>query len=124
MPARIGPWLQREMARREWNQSDLSRRVGSSTGVVNQWVHGVRVPSPESCERLADALGADLPYLLTLAGHMPPDVTGEPDPERAGLIAQLRRAELTPERIAILRTLFDVWARYLGEDSAPPTKQP
>ncbi len=60
MPGRISPWLQRELDRREWTQSDLSRRVGSSTGVVNQWVNGVRVPAPESCKRLADVLGADL----------------------------------------------------------------
>ncbi len=109
---KIAEWLRWEMQRREWNQSDLSRRVGSSTGVVNQWVNGVRVPSPESCDRLADALGVDLTHVLVLAGHLPATELAEPDPVRAGLLAQLRRAELTPDRVTMLQLLFEQWAKH------------
>ncbi len=122
MPGRIGPWLQRELDRQDWTQADLARRLSTSTGAVSQWVTGTRGPSPESCERLADVLGADLDHVLTLAGHRPAGLESEPDPERAGLIAQLRRAELTPERAAVLRVLFDVWAGYPVEDRAPSSE--
>ncbi len=108
----IGPWLQRELDRREWRQVDLARRINGSTGMVSQWITGARMPSPESCDRLADVLGADLDHILALAGHRPAALLYEPDAERAAIIAAVRRVDLTPERVAVLRALLDVWARH------------
>ncbi len=104
--------MQRELDRREWRQADLARRINASTGAVSQWVTGVRVPSPESCDRLADVLGADLDHVLALAGHRPAALLYEPDAERAAIIAAVRRVDLTPERVAVLRTLLEVWAQH------------
>ncbi len=117
-------WLRQELRRRKWKQADLARRMNASTGAVSQWVNGIRVPLPESCERLADVLGADVDYVLALAGHRPTGRDDEADPERAALIASLLRAELTPERAAELRALFAAWARSPVEGCAPPVEQP
>ncbi len=115
----IGRWIQLQLDRREWRAADLSRRIGVPNGNISRWVNGRRVPDPASCDLLADVFGADVDYVLMLAGHRPPDFDDGVDPERAGLIASLRRVELTPDRAATLRALFEQWARRPVPDWPP-----
>lgn len=89
----FGAWLSAALKRREMNQSDLARRIGSGSGAVNQWVRGARVPSVESCWRIADAF--DLPVVMVLrrAGHPVEEGDGDDDEDR--LLAMWRK--LTPD---------------------------
>src|SRR5690242_15637061 len=64
----FGAWSQRQLERREWTQSDLSRRSGISHGRISDWVRDVRLPNPDSCDKLADALGIELDEVLARAG--------------------------------------------------------
>lgn len=70
-PASFGAWLEAQLLRREWNQSDLARRVGVRPAVVSRWIRNERVPSPASADRIADALTLETDEVLTRAGHRP-----------------------------------------------------
>jgi SOS-response transcriptional repressor LexA len=68
--SRFAEWLTAEIKARNWNQSEFGRRAGeSSRSTVSSWVTGSRLPEPDSCVRIADALGIDPDEVLDRAGH-------------------------------------------------------
>jgi transcriptional regulator with XRE-family HTH domain len=76
--ATFADWLARELVRREMSQSDFARKIGASTGRVSEWLSGRRRPSPGSLDKITDALpGADLDYLLSIAGYRPIETNTE-----------------------------------------------
>lgn len=66
-------FLKSEMHARGWNVPRLAEACDVNPGLAARWVttnERYRVtPSPSSCEKIATALGADLDYVLELAGH-------------------------------------------------------
>jgi transcriptional regulator with XRE-family HTH domain len=98
-------WMREEMRRREWRQADFARAAGIAVSMVSRWLHGRR-PDPASLERVAEALGADLDALLTLAGHRPRSPRDD-DPRVASLVAKVRQITWTPERFLIVDALLD-----------------
>ncbi len=110
----FGPWLGRQLKRREWNQADLARAMNTSSGVVSNWIRGGRVPSPESCDRLADVFGADVDLVLTLAGHRPASLGFDPDDWASDIIGRAKRVDWEkPGRFATIDALMRL---YLEED--------
>lgn len=97
-------WLQRQLKRREWSQSDFARAGRFSTSTVSDWVRGNRVPDPPSCDLIADALGMDVQDVLRHAGHLP-DVPNDSEHVRE-LTALLRRIDWTPDRLRFVRTVL------------------
>lgn len=89
----IGRWLQRELDSRDWLGADLARKIGSSNGTVSNWITGARKPNPETIQRIADVLNADVDYLLTLAGHRPADPYFDPDAPEARLLPYIRAVD-------------------------------
>lgn len=71
----FGHWLKQEFARREWRPGDLARCIEASdpTRTVSHRANNIRIPSCAAVGRIATASGADVDYLLTVAGHRPPD---------------------------------------------------
>jgi transcriptional regulator with XRE-family HTH domain len=67
----FGAWLDAQLQRREWNQSEFARRIDVRPGVVSHWIRGERVPEPRSIDKIADVLFVDVDELLTIAGHRP-----------------------------------------------------
>jgi transcriptional regulator with XRE-family HTH domain len=99
----IASWIKRQLARHEWAAVDLSRRTGISTGAISEWMTGKRVPSPQSCLRLADAFGVDADTVLAIAGHRLAPVP--PEDPKANLIAMISRADLSPEILAAITNM-------------------
>jgi transcriptional regulator with XRE-family HTH domain len=62
-------WFRKELRRRRWRQADFVRESGISKGTVSQWFRGTRVPEPDSCDRIAEALHIDRDVVLDKAGH-------------------------------------------------------
>ncbi len=89
----IAHWLQRQLARREWSAADLSRQLGVGNSTVAMWLRRERVPNPQSVDRIADVLGADVDYLLTLAGHRPAAVEIDPDSATARLMPLIEQID-------------------------------
>jgi transcriptional regulator with XRE-family HTH domain len=102
-------WVRGQLRRRQWNDAELARRLGVPNGTVSRWMTGERRPNPQSCDRVADLLGADVDMVLTLAGHRPAPAPVDPQDERAGLIAMLNRVDLTPDRLAGLEATLLAW---------------
>jgi transcriptional regulator with XRE-family HTH domain len=98
-------WLREEMQRREWRQADFARATDIDVSMVSRWLQGRR-PDPASLERVADALGAELDILLTLAGHRP-RAPHDDDPRTASLVAKIRQVTWTPERFLIIDAMLD-----------------
>lgn len=67
----FGVWLAGQLQRAEMKQVDLHRRSGLSTGAISEWLRGIRIPDPENCDRIADALGIPVDVVLSAAGHRP-----------------------------------------------------
>jgi transcriptional regulator with XRE-family HTH domain len=103
----LGTWLKRQLSQREWNGADLAKRLNSSNGTVSNWMNGVRTPNPETVMRIASVLGADVDYLLTLAGHRPPDPYFDPDSAEAQLLPYIRAIEWTPRDLAIIKAQLE-----------------
>jgi transcriptional regulator with XRE-family HTH domain len=101
------PWLERQLASREWRQADLARGLGISTGMVSNWLTGQRRVSPYYCERIAALFGADVDYLLALAGHRPMVLSTDPDDPVEQLVTKLRRLRLTEARFDTLSDVLD-----------------
>jgi transcriptional regulator with XRE-family HTH domain len=114
----IASWIRRQMRRREWSAADLARHMGMSPGRISEWLAGKRQPSSASCHRLADAFDADPDYVLALAGHRPATAQAQPNTELSELFALLKRARLTPDRLAGLTAQVRAWIEF--DRAAPP----
>lgn len=65
----FGVWLLHELDKREWDQADFARALGVRSGVISNWINGVRRPRYESCLDIARALGIDPEIVLERAGR-------------------------------------------------------
>jgi transcriptional regulator with XRE-family HTH domain len=107
----FGRWLQAQMRRRDWSQADLAQQVKASTGAVSMWARGLRKPDPDSCERIADALGLDVDLVLTMAGHRPPSYETDPNDPKELTIQRLRRLKWDRARNVTLAGIIDAWEK-------------
>lgn len=116
----FGSWLQRQLDRREWNQADFAKKAGVGSGRVSDWIRDVRLPSVESCDKIADALGVDLDEVLTLAGHRHNHLD---NPEQAALISLLRRVDLRRnDNGGLIRSMLERMVAYSELDRLPLQK--
>jgi transcriptional regulator with XRE-family HTH domain len=102
-------WLQEELHQRRWRAVDLARRLEVPNGTISRWLSGERQPSPRYCEMLADTLGVDADFVLTLARHRLPSAAIAPDDPRQRIIALVERINLTPSQAAGLEGMLRAW---------------
>lgn len=108
-PESFPKWLQRQLDRREWSQADFARKLCVSTGLVSNWITGVRRPNPESCDRIADVLFVDVDEVLAIAGHRPYDIDIDPDAPGEQIAVMARRISWSEDRYESIRDLFTGW---------------
>lgn len=89
----FGKWLRAVLNSRQMSQSELARRMGKDKGVIGNWVRGERLPSPESCDLIADVLVIPLDEVLAHAGHRPPDIELDPDSATARLMPLIEQID-------------------------------
>jgi transcriptional regulator with XRE-family HTH domain len=99
-------WFQKQLRRRDWNQSDAARAIGVSSSVVNRWYRGERVPDPKSCDVIADVLAVPVDLVLELAGHRPPAAEIDPDSPAPLLVSLVERVRWNPEREAAVESIL------------------
>ncbi len=104
----FGVWLHATLAARMMSQTDLANRIGVDQSVVSKWTKG-RLPKPEGCRQLADALGVPEAEVLERAGHIVRTTDlDRVDPTRArlhALVDQLDASVLEPHLAIMERTL-------------------
>ncbi len=98
---RFARWLENELDRHGWTQSEFANRLPGGESVhskVSRWILGERIPSTEQCQVIATALDIHLDEVLAAAGHRPLDAT----PRIYEVIRTVRRAQRDMGRIADL----------------------
>ena len=68
-PSRFAVWLNAAMTSRGLSQADLARALGVADAQVSRWRRGQVVPTVQSLQRMAEALGVDRVTLDGLAGY-------------------------------------------------------
>jgi transcriptional regulator with XRE-family HTH domain len=71
MGDKLSTWLVGELNKRGWPFRELARRTGISAQSIMRYANGERTPVPESCRKIADALGVPYQKVMMLAGHLP-----------------------------------------------------
>lgn len=67
----FGKWIQKEIDKRGWTQSDLSRESGIHTAAVSYLIGGSRKVGLSSAIGLSKAFNMPLEEILVAAGFMP-----------------------------------------------------
>ena len=62
-------WLEKQMNRLGWNQSEMARRAGVERATINRALNQTRRPEPRTCRGIARALAVDEDDVLSRAGH-------------------------------------------------------
>jgi transcriptional regulator with XRE-family HTH domain len=107
-------WLRKEMAERRLSQSEMGRRANILPSVISRWLAGEYGPDPGSCLKIANALGVDPQYVMSLAGHSPRQRIPE-DMDVQYLMSALRYIDWSkPGRMSTVRGIFRM---YQDEDN-------
>src|SRR5215471_9166176 len=64
-------WLQNEMNKRGWSQSDLARAADLNRAVINKLLNGKSHPQPATLEAISRALKIPLETTYRAAGLLP-----------------------------------------------------
>ena len=83
--------------------------LGISHVTVHRWLTGADVPSPQSCQKLAEYSGVPLSKVLSLAGHLPEIVEQAPVewPEFGEYARRKYPNELDEDLIAVIEELIE-----------------
>lgn len=99
-------WLEQQLEKREWQPSDLARKVGVHAGTITRILNGERGAGPVICRAIAKALIEPEENIFRFAGLLSPKTRPEdphfetlellwprlPDWKKQDLIVQMRAA--------------------------------
>jgi transcriptional regulator with XRE-family HTH domain len=98
-------WIEQELDKRGWRQSDLARRAGLSEATLSRILNGSRKAGPETCVGIAAALEVPPEHVFRIAGLLPPLPSPvEEEQEALGLFRSLDR-QMRGLALGILRAL-------------------
>lgn len=108
-------WLQGELDRRRFSQSELGRRTGIQPSVISRWLRLEWGPDATSCLKVANALGVDVDFVLEIAGHQRRDRFPESTNARQ-LKAMIDHIDwYKPDRFSTVEGIFRI---YQEQDDA------
>ena len=97
------------MRRRKRKPSQLAADLGVSHATVSRWLSGMDVPSPRSCQRLAEYSGVPVEKILAIVGHLP-EIAEKPPaqwPEFREYARHKYPAELDEDLITMIEDLIE-----------------
>ena len=74
---RFAEWLQSEMNKRGWSQSDCARAADLNRAVINKLLNGKSKPQPVTLVAIARAFKMPIEPVYRAAGLLPPSVDGD-----------------------------------------------
>jgi transcriptional regulator with XRE-family HTH domain len=102
-------FLEEIMQRRGFSAAALAGKVGVSRATMSRWLSGQDVPSPRSCQKMAEQLEIPPIELLAVAGHLPkaPQNFPFPLPEFREYARQKYEGQLDNDVIEIIEDLIE-----------------
>lgn len=99
-------WLQAEMDRRGWSQSDLARYADLNRAVINKLLNGKSHPQPSTLSAISRALKMPIETTYRAAGLLPaaPD-TDETIEEAIHVLRNIQSTQRKATAIALLKAL-------------------
>jgi len=74
---RFAEWLQREIDKRGWSQSDCARACSLNRAVINKLLNGKCRPQPATLIAIAQGFKIPVEIVYRAAGLLPPDTDGD-----------------------------------------------
>ena len=113
-------WLQTEMNRRGWSQSDLARSADLNRAVINKLLHGKSHPQPATLGAISRAFKIPIESTYRAAGLLPitPD-NDETIEEAIHVLKSIRSAQRKATAVALLKALITEEEHEQREDKAP-----
>lgn len=101
-------WLQGEMDKRGWSQSDLARSAELNRAVINKLLNGKSHPQPTTLEAISRALKIPIEITYRAAGLLPaaPD-TDETIEEAIHVLRNIQSAQRKATAIVLLKALIN-----------------
>lgn len=109
----FGEWFRRQLKSRGLKQVEFADRIEVDKGVVGNWFRGNRLPTPQSCEKIANGLHINPDTVLDVAGYRDLDLIVDPDSAEAKLLPLIRKInwDADPMRLEGLMFQLEGWLR-------------
>ena len=82
---KFSDWLQIELNKRDWRQSNLVKKGKINSGLLSQIMKGLRQPGPGTLMKIADALGIPREVVFGKFGYL-----SEPTDEKKKMLWQIQ----------------------------------
>jgi len=100
-------WLQAEMDKRGWSQSDLARYADLNRAVINKLLNGKSNPQPPTLEAISRALRIPIEITYRAAGLLPSTPDNDDAVEEAiHVLKSIQSAKRKATAIALLKALI------------------
>ena len=100
-------WLQNEMNKRGWSQSDLARAADLNRAVINKLLNGKSHPQPATLEAISRALKIPLETTYRAAGLLPVNTDNDETVEEAiYVLKNIRSNQRKSTAVALLKALI------------------
>jgi transcriptional regulator with XRE-family HTH domain len=100
-------WLQIEMDKRGWSQSDLARYADLNRAVINKLLNGKSHPQPTTLEAISHALKIPLETTYRAAGLLPINADNDDATEEAmHIFKSIQSAQRRATALALLKALI------------------
>lgn len=112
-------WLQAEMDKRGWSQSDLARFADLNRAVINKLLNGKSHPQPATLEAISRALKMPIEITYRAAGLLPasPD-RDEAIEEAIHVLRNIHSAQRKATALALLKALITEEENELRENKS------
>jgi transcriptional regulator with XRE-family HTH domain len=101
-------WLQAEMDKRGWSQSDLARYADLNRAVINKLLNGKSHPQPSTLESISRALKVPIEITYRAAGLLPVNPDNDDAIEEAiHVLKSIQSAQRRATAIALLKALIN-----------------
>jgi transcriptional regulator with XRE-family HTH domain len=112
-------WLQTEMDKRGWSQSDLARAADLNRAVINKLINGKSHPQPTTLEAISRALKIPVETTYRAAGLLPPNSDNDAMLEEAiYVLKNIRSAQRKATAVALLKALIAEEENELKEEKS------
>lgn len=101
-------WLQAEMDKRGWSQSDLARSSDLNRAVINKLLNGKSHPQPTTLEAISRALKIPIEMTYRAAGLLPNNTENDENIEEAiYVLKNIHSSQRKATAVALLKALIN-----------------